>query len=350
MDEPTGGPIAGLHYPSDLAQLRAWFPTDTACLDYLDWLRWPQGFTCPNCGGSASGVDAVGRYRCRGCRRQVSVISHTIFHKTRTPMSVWFEAVWDVVAPKTGVSAAHLYRVLPIHSYQTAWTMLAKIRQVMAQAEARPLSGRVEVDEAFFGGPRPGARGRGANGKTMVAGAVELPERGFGRARMCVIPDARTDTLKQFITTHVAPGAQVITDGLNSYPGALEGYSHQPVNIAASGRAAHESLPAVHRVFSQAQRMIEGTYQGAGSSEHLQEYLDEYVFRFNRRSSRHRGLLFLRLLQRAVATRPVIYKDLIRLPTPKPSPPTGVPGPHRKPGSLNITPTYHPWRDAPTPW
>ncbi len=109
-------------------------------------------------------------------------------------------------------------------------------------------------------------------------------------------------------------------------------------------------LTAVHRVFSQAQRMIEGTYQGAGSSEHLQEYLDEYVFRFNRRSSRHRGLLFLRLLQRAVATPPVIYKDLIRLPTPKPSPPTGVPGPHRKPGSLNTTPTHQPWRDAPTPW
>lgn len=348
MADATRGPVPGAHYPRDLAQLRAWFPTDADCLDYLDWLRWPDGFTCPHCGAGASGIDAVGRYRCRGCRKQVSVISGTIFHLTRTPLTVWFEAIWHVTTPKSGVNASHLHRVLPIHSYQTVWTMLGKLRQLMDQAEKAPLVGRVEVDEAFLGGPRQGVRGRGALGKALVAGAVEITPGGWGRARLRVIPDAKATTLRTFVQSIVSPGAEVVTDGLVSYPPALTEYAHEPINISATGRPAHEALPAVHRVFSLAKRMIEGTYQGAGTPEHLQEYLDEFVFRFNRRKSRHRGMVFLRLLQAAVTSGPVTYRQLVKVPREKPTCPPGVTGPRRRPGSLAVPPGQRPWRNAPS--
>lgn len=347
MAEPTGL-IAGRDYPADLAQLRAWFPSDDACLDYLDWLRWPDGFCCPHCGSVAAGREATGRYRCRRCRRQVSVTSGTLFHRARTPLTVWFEAVWLVTASKSGVSASHLHRVLPISSYQTAWTMLGKLRQVMSTADSAPLTGRVEVDETFIGGPRPGARGRGALGKVLVAGAIEITERGWGRARLAVIADASAASLKTFVQANVEPGSVVVTDAWRSYPSALEGYTHVPFNVSVSGRPAHESLPAVHRLFALVKRMIEGTYQGSGSTEHLPEYLDEFVFRFNRRRSRHRGLVFMRLLQRAMTGGPVTYRDLVHVPRAKAVPPPGVTGPRSRPGSLEVEPHSRPWRYRPS--
>lgn len=148
--ESTAGPVAGRDDPADTAQLRAWFPSDGACLDYLDWLRWPDGFDCPHCGSDAAGREAMGRYRCHGCRKQISVTSGTIFHRTRTPLTVWFEVAWLITANKSAVSASHLHRVLPVSSYQTAWTMLGKLRQVMTTAQSEPLTGRVEVDETFL--------------------------------------------------------------------------------------------------------------------------------------------------------------------------------------------------------
>lgn len=337
----------GRDYPSDLAELRAWFPTDAECLDYLDWLRWPNGFCCPHCESRSAGRDSVGRYRCRGCWRRVSVTSGTIFDKTRVPLTVWFEVVWLVTSSKTGVPAAHLHRVLPIASYQTAWAMLARLRQVMTSAEGALLSGRVEVDETFIGGPRPGVRGRGARGKTLVAGAIEINDTGWGRARMAVIDDATTASLKAFAAKTIAPESIVVTDGLNSYPSALQGYEHQAISVAASGRPAHESLPAVHRLFSLAKRTLEGTYQGAGTAGHLPEYLDEFIFRFNRRNSRHRGLVFLRLLQRSVDAPPVTYRDLVRDSQPKKTRPQGRTGPCSKPGSLDQAISPRPWRRSP---
>lgn len=343
MVEPTG-PVAGRDYPADLAQLRAWFPSDDACLDYLDWLRWPDGFCCPHCGSTAAGREASGRYGCHGCRKQVSVTSGTVFHKTRTPLTVWFEVVWLVTAGKSGVSAAHLHRVLPISSYQTAWTMLGKLRHVMSTTESAPLTGRVEVDETFIGGPKPGMRGRGALGKVLVAGAIEITESGWGRARLALIEDASAATLKTFVRANVAADSTVVTDGWRSYRSALDGYTHVPLNVAASGRPAHESLPAVHRLFALVKRTLEGTYQGAGTSEHLPEYLDEFVFRFNRRHSRHRGLVFMRLLQRAVTRGPVTYRSLVHVPRAKPVRPSGVTGPRSQPGSLETEPASRPWR------
>lgn len=341
--KPTVMPIAGQDYTGDLAQMRAWFPDDEACLDYLDWLRWPNGFQCPAC-ESYSATRQAGRYRCRSCRKRVSVTAGTLFDKTRTPLTVWFEAVWLMTAGKQGVSAAHLHRVLPISSYQTAWTMLSKLRSAMSPAGSLLLAGRVEVDETFIGGPRPGTVGRGAAGKTLVAGAIEVKDHGWGRARLAAIPDASASSLKQFIRANIEAGSTVVSDGWSAYPGALEGYEHERLNVSASGMPAHHSLPAVHRLFASVKRLIDGTYQGSGTAEHLPEYLDEFVFRFNRRHSSSRGLVFLRLLQRAILAQPVSYQELVRVPKPKPASPTGVSGPRAHPGSLNIGPLDRPWR------
>lgn len=349
MVEPTAAPSShsldsGQDYPADLAQLRSWFSSDKACLDYLDWLRWPDGFRCPHCRADTAGLERSGRYRCRGCRKQVSVTSGTIFDKTRIPLTVWFEVAWLMASDKSGVSAAHLHRVLPISSYQTAWTMLGKLRAVMGTTGSEPLTGNVEIDETFIGGPRPGVRGRGAAGKTLVAGAIEIMPHGWGRARLAVIPDASAQSLQAFVRANVKPGSTIITDGWTAYPPALAGYTHESLNISASGKPAHESLPAVHRLFALVKRMIDGTYHGSGTVEHLPEYLDEFVFRFNRRKSRSRGLVFMRLLRRAVGGHPVTYRHLVRAPQPKAIRPTGVSGPRSQPGSLDIESPTHPWR------
>jgi len=346
VDKPIIMPTPGRDYPVDVAQLRAWFPTDEACLDYLDWLRWPGGFICPHCGRDSAGREVRGRYRCHGCERQVTVTSGTVFHRTRTPLTVWFEAAWLMTAAKSGVSASHLHQVLPISSYQTAWTILAKLRQTMSSKNSAPLAGRVEVDETFFGGPKPGIAGRGALGKVLVAGAIEIDDHGWGRARLSTIPDASAKSLSTFIRANITVGATVVTDAWRSYPSALKGYVHEPINITATGLPAHESLPAVHRLFAQVKRMVEGTYQGSGSPEHLQEYLDEFVFRFNRRHAKHRGLVFMRLLQRCVAAPPTTYHDLVRVPRTKTESPRGVIGPKSQPGTLETLTSARPWRHS----
>jgi hypothetical protein len=207
------------------------------------------------------------------------------------------------------------------------------------------LAGRVEVDETLVGGIKSGKPGRGAAGKVLVAGAVETTAHGWGRLRLAVIPGASATSLRGFVTANVAPGSTVVSDAWVSYPSALTGYHHEPVNVAASGRTARGSLPAIHRVFALVKRLLEGTYQGGGSHEHLQEYLDEYVFRFNRRRTRSRGLVFMRLLQRAIASPPVTYRDLVRISRPKMTSPTGVASHTRStPRTLEATPADQPWR------
>jgi len=262
-------------------------------------------------------------------------------------MSVWFEAAWALTTDKSGTTAAHLHRVLTANSYPTVWAMLGRFRSLMSQSGA-PLGGPgvvVEVDETFLGGPRPGKRGRGSDGKTLVIGAVEVPagRKGFGRMRFAVAPNATSSTLRDFITTNIAAGTTVRTDALNSYPSALGGYAHERISVRGSGQPAHEALPAVHRVFSQVKRWLDGVYQGGVQPEHLQEYLDEYVFRFNRRTSNHRGLLFYRLLERAVTADPVTYRDLVRIGAPKPTKPEAPTG-RSTPGTLDVEHAGRPWR------
>lgn len=341
--------IAGVDYPRDLAEFRDWFATDEACADYLDHLRFPNGFCCPGCGCGDAGWEVRGRYRCHGCGKQVSVTAGTVFHRSRIPLTVWFQVMWQMSVNKLGVSATHLYATLPIGSYQSAWTMLAKLRACMSSMDSELLSGRVQVDETFIGGVKPGLRGRGALGKVVVAGAIEVPEHGWGRARLRVIPDASTPSLRAFLTDTVASGSLVVTDGWLGYRGAVEGYRHEHISLRGTDSMAHEVFPAVHRLFSQVKRMIEGTYQGSVSSEHLQEYLDEDIFRFNHRHADHRSLIFARLAQRAVTTPASTYRDLPLISQPKPEDkhPTGVSGPRRKPGTMQASHHDRPWRQKP---
>ena len=223
--------------------MRAWFPDDAACLDYLDWLRWPDGFCCPHCGCVVSWEMRGGVRRCGGCRRRVSSTAGTVFHDTRTPLTVWFAAAWYMTTAKNGVSAVELKKLLGLGSYQTAWAMPHRYRVAMGLTGYDLLTGRVEVDETFVGGEKAGPGGRGALGKELVAVAVELRDpRGFGRVRLRVIPDASTGSLRDFLRATVTPGATVVTDGWQPYRRALAGtWTHEPYPILGSGLHARRA-------------------------------------------------------------------------------------------------------------
>ncbi|MGH9379377.1 MAG: IS1595 family transposase [Thermoanaerobaculia bacterium] len=306
-------PKAGIHYPRDWDELSLWFPDDAACLDYLEWVRWPEGFVCRRCSAIGGWRGGDGKWNCSGCKTRTSATAGTIFDRSKVPLTTWFTAAWYVTNQKHGASALGVKRVTGV-AYQTAWTMLHKLRAAMARPGREPLSGNVEVDETLIGGVKPGKRGRGAKGKALVAVAVETkkPKRGYGRIRMEVIPAAEAVHLLGFVKRNIAPGATVITDGWKAYARSLPaaGYRHEPINVSKSGKQAHELLPGVHRVSSLVKRWLLGTHQGAVEHAHLQSCLDEFCFRSNRRHSRQRGLLFYRLLQLAVVTDPVTYDEL----------------------------------------
>ncbi len=341
-------PRAGLHYPGSYGELRAWFPDDAACLDYLAWLRWPDGFVCPHCGCESGWEMAGGVRRCAGCRRRVSRTAGTIFQDTRTPLTVWFAAAWQMTSQKHGISALGLQRVLGLGSYQTAWAMLHRYRAAMVRPGRERLSGPVEADETYVGGEEPGVSGRQTDKKAIVAIAVEVREpRGFGRARLRCVPDVSAASLVPFVCDAVEPGAVVLTDGWGAYnPLPEHGYTRNKTVISASGDPAHVSMPAVHRVASLLKRWLLGTHQGAVSAEHLDAYLNEFTFRFNRRNARSRGMLFFRLMQLAVAAPPVTYRQLVVKPQPKRTRPTAPRGPRSHPGSLALPPAGRPWRQT----
>ncbi len=233
-------------------------------------------------------------------------------------MTVWFAAAWHVTSGKNGVAAVTLHRLLGFGSYQTAWTMLHRFRTAMVRPGRDRLRGVVEVDETYVGSPRKGKRGRGAEGKTLVAVAVELKApKGFGRCRLQVIPNAGAKSLGVFLRECVEPGSVVVTDGFVSYPAAIgNNYVHRPVDGNASGQEDRGLLPGVHWVASLTKRWLMGTHQGAVREDHLQAYLDEFSFRFNRRKSEFRGLLFRRLLEQSVQVEPVSYRLLVANPAP----------------------------------
>ena len=344
-------PAAGRHYPTSTGELLAWFSTDADCLDYLEWLRWPEGFVCPGCGHHGGWRLGDGRFWCSGCDRRSSVTAGTIFDRTRTPLTVWFTACWMFATQKAGVSALSLQRALEIGSYQTAWAMLHRLRSVLIRPGRERLTGVVEVDETFVGGEEPGLRGGRARGKKALVGvAVELKEpKGYGRCRMAPRADASAVALRAFLTDHVEPAATVITDGWAGYQGIGElGYIHEPRSQRAAiarGEDPGELLPGVHRVASLAKRWLLGTHHGSVDGAHLPSYLDEFVFRFNRRTSRSRGLVFYRVLELAVGHAPVRYRDLVLDPKPKRNPPT-APGGRGHPPSLERPPANRPWRAA----
>ena len=306
-------------YPRDLLELERRFSTEAACREYLFQLRWPEGFCCPRCGGRKAWPASDLLCECAACHRQVSVTSGTIFQDSRLPLTLWFRAVWWVTSQKNGVSAMGLQRVLGLKSYKTAWTLLHKLRRAMVRPGRDRLSGRVEVDEAFVGGEEEGVHGRQTETKAMIAVAAEEDGPGIGRIRMRRIVDASADSLVPFIQDCVEPGSVVHTDGWLGYL-PLEGkdYRHQVTYLKGNSKTASELMPRVHRVAALLKRWLLGTHQGGVSVEHLDAYLDEFTFRFNRRTSRSRGKLFYRLLEQAVAVEPAPYKSLVkRAPVPK---------------------------------
>jgi len=338
--------MAGSQYPRSLGEFQAWFSTDADCLDYLEWLRWPDGFVCPDCGNVGGWRLADGRFRCAGCGARTSPTAGTIFDRTRTPLTVWFTVCWQLATQKDGVSALSLQRSREIGSYQTAWAMLHRVRSVLVRPGRERLQGTVEVDETYIGGDELGLSGGRAKGKKALVGvAVERIEpRGFGRCRMALLADASAESLRAFLLDNVEPGTTVVTDGWQPYrPATRELYVHDRVTGAA-GRQASKLLPGVHMVASLAKRWLLGTHQGAVDEAHLASYLEEFVFRFNRRRSRSRGLVFYRVLELAVTHAPVRYRDLIANPRPKARPPHPPPATRGTPASLQRPPARRPWR------
>lgn len=300
-------------YPRDLRELEARFSTEAACREYLFQLRWPEGFRCPRCDGQKSWPKPDSLLRCAACDYQVSVTAGTVFQDSRLPLTLWFRAVWWVTSQKNGVSAMGLQRVLGLKSYKTAWTLLHKLRRAMVRPGRDRLQGHVEVDEAFVGGEEQGVHGRQTETKAMIAVAAEADGRGIGRIRMRRIPDASAENLMPFIEDSVEPGSVVHTDGWLGYQ-PLEGrnYRHKITFLKGSSKTASELMPRVHLAVALLKRWLLGTHQGGVSLEHLDAYLDEFTFRFNRRKSRSRGKLFYRLLEQAVAVEPVPYKSLVK--------------------------------------
>jgi transposase-like protein len=275
----------------------------------------------------------------------------TIFDRTRTPLTVWFSVCWHFATGKDGIAALSLKRTLEIGSYQTVWTILHRLRSVLIRPDRERLCGNVEVDETYLGGKEPGLSGGRAKGKKILTCiAIEILEpKGFGRCRMAPVADASAESLHAFVMANVEPGATVITDAWQGYRGLEKnGYIHDRRSqraASARGEDPGELLPGVHRIASLTKRWLLGTHQGAVDSAHLPSYLDEFVFRFNRRRSRSRGMLFYRVLELAVAHGPVRYQDLVMSQCPKAVPPK-PPRQRGHPPSLERSSPSRPWRQT----
>lgn len=296
-------------YPKTMIEFEQRFITEDACREYLYQMRWPDGFICPRCGRQKCWKMQSGLYRCSRCKYHLSVTAGTIFQDSRIPLRLWFRAIWQMVSQKHGISALGLQRVLGLNSYRITWTLLHKLRIAMVRPGRDHLVGPVQVDETYMGGPRPGKRGRGAAGKTLVLVAVEDKDGRPGRIRLHKVKDASGASLIPAVKGSVQPKSEVRTDDWEGYSQlASSGYKHTIIRKRAE--VGKNLLPLANRVTALLKRWLQGTHQGAPRPSHLDYYLDEFVFRFNRRTSRSRGLLFYRLVQQAVNTAPVQAQDI----------------------------------------
>ncbi len=301
-------PASGIDYPATFREFDDWFSNEAACLDYIRRLRWPDGFTCPHCGFHSESPSFMtrGLVLCLKCKKQTSITAGTLFHRTHTPLRTWFLALWFVTSQKHGASALGLQRVLGLGSYNTAWNWLHKLRRAMIRPDRERLTGIVEVDETYVGGVGKNIRGRGAERKSIVVIAAEVRGRSTGRIRMAVVTDVSSASLHGFILNSVEKGSEVHSDGWSGYNGiGCLGYSHIVKNISVSGEPAHVVMPRVHRVAALLSRWWLGIHQGAIHPKHLDYYLDEFTFRFNRRTAKARGLLFYRLMEQSIHNKPV---------------------------------------------
>jgi transposase-like protein len=311
-------------FPKTMLDFERRFAGEGACRDYLWSVKWPHGFICPRCGGRrAYFVIERGLEQCASCNHQTSVTAGTMFHGSRTPLKLWFRAIFEFISRKHGCNAMDLVRLLGV-SYPTAWTWLHKIRDVLMRRERDPLRGRVEADETYVGGPEPGTHGRGrGENKVLVAGAVEVKGEGCGRVRLAPAQSAGADDIQPFLVDAVEEGAIVHTDGWGAYSHLDEGYDHRITVIGDDPKEASKVFPRIHRVFALFKRVILGTYQGSWSHKYAPLYCEEYAFRFNRRTSSTRTHLFRRIVEQAVRRRPRIHllagKNYLGLVVPEPT-------------------------------
>lgn len=294
-------------YPVDQQEFEGLVGSEDACHAYLEAIRWPEGFTCPECGSTLAWKIVTGRWECHDCGRQTSVTAGTLFQDTRYPLHIWFQAIWYVTGQKHGTSALGLQKILGLGSYHTAWSWLHRLRRAMVSPGREQLTGTIQVDETFWGGKHTGKRGRGSEGKTLIFIAIEYTDKTLGRVRLMKIPDASGETLISAIKALVAPGSTIETDGWSGYNGLSKaGFLHRVIRSTET----EELLPQVHLVVALLKRWLLGTHQGGIQESHLDYYLDEFTFRFNRRKSRSRGLLFRRVLENAIQVKPIREVDL----------------------------------------
>jgi len=301
-----------MEYPKTQMDFEKTFFSEEQCTQYLMGLKWPDGFRCPNCGNNTY-WKTKSKLKCKKCEHRTSVTTDTIFHRSKKPLMIYFRAIWWMIAQKNGVSATGLAKILGLKNYHIAWTWLHKFRRLMVVPDRKKLTGRVEIDECFVGGVKSGKSGRGALGKVLVIIAVEEKGRGTGRVRMAIIPSATYANIRKFITENIETGSIIVSDGLPSYKKIInDGYLHE---VEIQTKELDENnlhvLPRVHIVISLLKRWLLGTHQGFAKKQQLEYYLDEFVFRYNRRNAKSRGLLFHRLLEQAVKHKPVTYRDII---------------------------------------
>jgi len=300
-------------FPRSLIAFERRFPDDAACAAYLFSLRWPEGFRCPGCGHDQAWSlrTKAWTYECRACRRQTSVTAGTVLHGSKLALQVWLWAAYLMATHSNGISALQLQKQLGLGSYKSAWLLCAKLRRAMVDPGRNLLSGLVEVDETTVNyrtrtDPAAGGQGRSGTGKLGIAGAVELDNDRPGRIRLAPIEDFAAASLHPFLAANIAPGSTAKTDGWSGYDRA-PGVDHQPHVIGAM--AAHVVLPWIHRVFANLKTWALGVYHGL-RPKYLQTYLDEFVFRFNRRRTRHAA--FHSLLSISLSTKPLTYRMLIQ--------------------------------------
>ena len=300
-------------YPHSLLEFQQRFPDERACADYLIETRWPDGFVCPSCGGvKAWALETKAfTFECAGCHKQTSVTAGTIMHGSKLSLTIWFWAAYLMASHSNGISALQLQKQLGLGSYKSAWFLAAKLRLAMVAPGRSPLKGLVEADETTFPcrskeDPITGGGGRSAQGKLLIAGAVEVEDGRPGRIRLAEIKNFSATSLHGFIADNLAKDATAKTDGWSAYPGAKD-IKHEPHVVGPM--AAHIVLPWIHRVFANFKTWALGVYHGL-RRKNFQSYLDEFVFRFNRRGNRHAG--FARLLAIGLGHKPVTYHMLIK--------------------------------------
>jgi len=308
--------------PGTLIEFLRRFSTEKACVRLLRRWKYPAGFRCPRCGHDRAWYLRSRRLdECAQCGHQTSLTAGTVMHGSRKPLQMWFAAIYLFVVSKQGISAKSLERQLGV-SYPTAWTWLHKLRDAISQRPTTPLCGVVELDDTWEGGVEEGLPGRPKAGqkKALVAGAIEVPpgQKGYGRVRLMHLEDGSSAAIHPFIEANIESGSTLLSDDWRSYrtPASECQLEHRATNVSKSGLEAHEVLPAVHRIFSLLHRVLLTTYQGAVRHKHLQWYLEEFEFRFNRRTAASRGLLFERALSASTLGRPPTYWEIIGRPDP----------------------------------